>query len=154
MKIVHHTAGHLIMHLALFAGFALLQPSFVAALEASTSPWNASPHYFWIGVILVLVSAFVLYRLKETIPDTLKAMGATVFIPGGLTLIFGFVTLDELLGMSSISGNFAVQSMAEWYVSHSVPTIMSVAAAYLFVGGMLYWAGHKIQTVKDKFSWS
>ena len=154
MKVVHHAVSHVLIHAALFSGFALLVPTVSAAFEQKTSPWVASPNVFFGGVMLVIVSAFLLYRVKETLADTLKTLGMTIFLPGALSVVSSVLTFQDLFSAKGISGMTVVKPVAEYYVSHSVPTVLSVAAVYLLIGGVLYWTGNKMNQIKNKFSFN
>lgn len=152
MKVVHHAVSHVLIHLALFSGFALLVPSVGAAFEQGVSPWVASPNVFFGGMMLIIVSAFMLYRIKESVASTLQSLGITIFLPGALSVVSSVLTFRDLFENSGISGMSVVQPVADYYVTHSVPTVLSVAAVYLLVGGLLYWAGNKLDRIKSRFS--
>lgn len=152
MNILHHATSHVIVHIALFSGFALLVPTVSAAFEQGTSPWVASPNIFFAGTVLVFISAFMLYRIKESASGMLQSLGANIFLPGALSVLGSVLSLQELLSGNSITGMAVVKPVAEYYVNHSVPTMLSVAAVYLLIGGALYWVGNKMETVKSKFS--
>ena len=152
MKVVHHAVSHVLIHLALFSGFALLIPVIGSALESDSTPWVASPSVFFGGIMLIIISAFLLYRVKESISGTLQSLGAAIFIPGALSVITAVIDLKDFLKGSKIAGLSVVEPVADYYISHSVPVVLSVAAVYLFVGGTLYWVGNKLQRFKDKFS--
>jgi len=152
-KLVHHASHHILIHLGLFAGFALLIPVMTNALENHASPWELSPEVFFGGIMLVIISAFLLYRVKESFPGMLQSLGGTIFIPGAINVISGiFNVKDFLVSQSGLTGMTVMKPVADFYMTHSVPAVLSVAALYLFVGGTLYWVGHKLQCVKDKFS--
>lgn len=152
MQFIRHSFYHVLIHLALFSGFAILIPVITKAFETQAKPWAVSPSIFGAGMMLVAVSAVMLYRMKEDIPHVLQSMGATIFLPGAISLLSGILSFKDLLTDSSISGLAVVKPVAEFYIEHSVPTVLSVAAVYLFIGGMLYWLGHKFQQARDKFS--
>lgn len=152
MKVVHHAVSHVMIHAALFSGFALLVPTVSAAFEQKVSPWVASPNVFFGGMMLVIVSAFMLYRVKESVSSTLKSLGITIFLPGALSVVSSVLTFRDIVEGSGISGMSVVRPVADYYVSHSVPTVLSVAAVYLLIGGVLYWTGNKLDRIKDRFS--
>lgn len=154
MRVIHHTTHHVLFHLGLFSGFALLVPVITKAIEQSVRPWTIAPETFYAGVMLVIISAFLLYRVKERFPDLLKSLGFAMFIPGGINVISGIININDILAQKpSITGLAVVKPIAEFYVHHSVPSVLSVAAVYLFVGGLLYWIGIKLDAAKSKFSW-
>ncbi len=153
MRILRHTTHHVLFHLGLFAGFALLIPVVSKALETSVEPWKVAPETFFGGAMLVLISAFLLYRVKESVPDLLQSLGFAMFIPGGLNVISSVFNVKEFITQKPTMTGFAViQPVAEFYIVHSVPDVLSVAAVYLFVGGMFYWVGLKMNQAKNKFS--
>ncbi|MBI4146676.1 hypothetical protein HY489_05060 [Candidatus Woesearchaeota archaeon] len=155
MRIVHHASHHILIHLGLFSGFALLIPVITKAFEQNAKPWILEPSIFFGGVMLVIISAFLLYRVKENMPDVLQSLGAMIFLPGAINVISGVINIhDFLTTKTSLSGMAVVKPIAQFYVEHSVPSVLSVAAVYLFIGGMLYWIGYKMQRVKDKFSFN
>jgi len=152
-RLVHHASHHILIHLGLFAGFALLIPVMSNAFDQKVVPWVLAPSIFFGGMMLIVISAFLLYRVKESFSGMLKSLGVTIFIPGALSLLTGVLNITDVLkANSSVTGMAVIGPVAEFYVSHSVPTILSVAAIYLFVGGVLYWVGNKMQAVQDKFS--
>lgn len=153
MRIVHHTTHHVLFHLGLFAGFALLIPVITKALETTQEPWKIAPETFFGGVMLIVISAFLLYRVKESLPDLLQSLGFAMFLPGGINVVSSVFNVKEFIAQeTSITGLAVVQPVAQFYVEHSVPSVLSVAAVYLFVGGMLYWVGLKWNQAKNKFS--
>lgn len=149
MRFIKHTANHLLIHLALFSGFAILVPVMTQSFEKSLAPWAVSSSIFSAGMMLILVSVIMLYKVKETVPDTLLSAGTTIFLPGALSLVSGIVNFHAFED-SSITGLAVIQPIADFYVHHSVPTVLSVAAVYMFIGGILYWVGHMFQKVKDR----
>ena len=147
MKLLEHSFGHLFVHITLFSGFALLIPSMTIALEKNTSPWLASPLFFGLCSLLVLVSIALLYQLKQSVPSVLRTLGATMFIPGVLTTISQVVDLRS----NTLTTGFSIlDSVSSFYISHSAPEAVEVAAAYLAIGGMLYWTGTALKTAKEK----
>lgn len=155
MRLVKHTIGHFFIHLALFAGFALLVPVMGDAWDKQAAPWTVSPNQFWGGAMLVLICIFLMYRLKESISDVLQSLGQMMFIPGALNVLFSFFNADKVFtALRGITGGAIIEPAAKFYVGHSVPTIMSIAAIYMCIGGIVYWIGRKMDDVQDKFSWN
>jgi len=152
MKILRHTFIHVFVHVALFTGCALLIPVITAAVEQEEVLVSSQ---FLGGILLVLVSAFLLYRIKENFPALLQSLGKIVFLPGALNVLFTFLNVDNMFETAKgISGMMVVEPVARYYIGHGVPTVLSVAAVYMAVGGVLYWTGHTMDKVKDKFSWN
>ena len=151
MKILRHTFTHVFVHLALFTGCALLIPAIAAALEQEEVQVTAP---FLGGVLLMLVSAFFLYQIKESVPGLLQGLGTIIFMPGVLSVLFSLLNIDVLFESTGITGNVVIEPVARYYIDHSVPAILSVAAVYMAVGGMLYWTGHMMEKAKDKLSWN
>ena len=152
MNLLHHATSHVIVHIALFSGFALLVPTVGAAFEQGTSPWVASPNVFFAGTVLVFISAFMLYRIKESASAMLQSLGANIFLPGALSVLGSVLSIQDVISGNGITGMAVIKPVAEIYVHHSVPTLLSVAAVYLLIGGVLYWIGNKMDSVKSKFS--
>ncbi|RMD57609.1 hypothetical protein D6825_03475 [Candidatus Woesearchaeota archaeon] len=154
MRFIKHSAHHVLIHLSLFSGFAVLIPITTQAFEKSMKPWVVSPSIFTAGTMLILISALMLYRVKNSLSGVLQSLGYTIFIPGAISLLSGVMELNDLLEGSSITGLSVIKPVAEYYIHHSVPTVLSVAAVYLFIGGVLYWLGSKLDNAKRKFSWN
>ena len=147
MKLLEHSFGHLFVHITLFSGFALLLPSMTSALEQHTKPWLASPIFFAVGSLLVIVSIAILYQIKQSVPNVLRTLGATMFIPGALTTVSQVI---ELRSNTLTTGFSILDDVTQFYISHSAPEAVEVAAAYLAIGGMLYWTGTALKSAKEK----
>lgn len=155
MRFVKHTIGHFFIHVVLFAGFALLIPVMSDAWDQQAAPWTVAPSIFAGGVLLVVVSAFLMYKMKESVSDVLQSLGQMMFIPGALNVLFSFMNADKFFtSLRGLTGGAIIEPAAQFYISHSVPTIMSIAAIYMCVGGIIYWIGRKMDDVQDKFSWN
>ncbi len=155
MRIVKHTIAHFFIHLVLFTGFALLVPVMTAAWDTKTPPWQVATPVFIAGALLIVVSAFLLHRMKESVPEVMQSLGQMMFIPGAFNVLFSFFSSEKFFAsLRGITGGAVIEPAAKFYISHSVPTILSVAAVYMCVGGILYWVGRKIADAKDRFSWN
>ncbi len=152
MRILHHTVGHVFIHLALFTGCALLIPVATSALEGDVS-WASSS--FFGGVLLILVSAFFLYRIKESTSGLLQGLGGMIFLPGALNVLLSVLNIEALFeSANGITGMTFVEPVAKYYISHSVPAVLSVAAVYMAIGGTLYWIGTKLDNFQSKLPWN
>ena len=152
MQVVKHTFTHLFVHLALFTGCALLIPIITTAIETESAPLFSAQ--FLGGILLILISAFFLYQMKESIPGLLQSLGSMIFLPGALNVLLSTLNVENLFNSAKgITGMSFMEPVATYYISHSVPTVLSVAAVYMAVGGVLYWTGHKVDTVKSKLPW-
>ncbi len=153
MKVVHHTAVHVFVHIALFTACALLIPVVSSAFDG-TGAWKDSHATITASVLLIIVCVYSMYRMKDSIPDVLRSFGGMIFLPGALSVMFGMFKVDHLFSSAqNMTGMSIVEPAVRFYIDHSVPAIMSVAAVYMAVGGALYWTGSLIDKVRDKFSW-
>lgn len=153
MKVVHHTAVHVFVHIALFTACALLIPVVSSAFDG-TSAWKDSQSTITASILLIIVCVYSMYRMKDSISDVLRSFGGMIFLPGALSVLFSLFQVDHLFSSAqNMTGMAIVEPAVRFYIDHSVPTIMSVAAVYMAVGGALYWTGALIDKVRDKFSW-
>ncbi len=153
MRIVKHTFTHVFVHLALFTGCALLIPIITNAVEQEATPLFSAQ--FLGGILLILVSAFFLYQMKESFPGLLQSLGSMIFLPGALNVLLSILNVESLFNSAKgITGMSFVEPVATYYLSHSVPAVLSVAAVYMAVGGVLYWTGNKMDNIKDRMPWS
>lgn len=153
MKVVKHTAGHIFVHLALFTACALLIPVVSAAVDSKENVWLSSPAIVTASALLIIVCVFLMYRIKESIYGMMQSIGAMIFLPGALNVVFSVFNINDFLASGNgITGMAVMKPVAEFYIHHSVPTILSVAAVYMAIGGALYWTGHMWEKVKDKVS--
>lgn len=151
MRLVHHSIGHIIVHLTLFTGFAMLVPAIALALEENTTPWLASPLSFGAGSILIIASILILFEVKESISSMLRSLGITMFIPGVITTLSQVLNIPSLLrSTGTLTGFVILNDISQFYIEHAAPKVIEVAAAYLAIGGMLYWLGTQMKTVKEK----
>ncbi|MEM3154473.1 MAG: hypothetical protein QW165_02800 [Candidatus Woesearchaeota archaeon] len=154
MKVVRHTAMHVFVHVALFTACALLIPVVSSAFDG-TSEWKESHATITASVLLIIVCVYLMYKLKESVPDVLRSFGGMIFLPGALNVLLSMVNFESFFSSAqNVTGMAFVAPAVKFYIEHSVPTIMTVAAVYMAIGGTLYWTGHIIDKVKDKFSWS
>lgn len=157
MKVVKHTAGHIFVHLALFTACALLIPVVSSAVDSQENVWLASPAIVTASALLIVVCVFLMYRIKESIYGMLQSIGAMIFLPGALNVVFSVFNVNDFFASGNgITGMAVMKPVAEFYIHHSVPTILSVAAVYMAIGGALYWTGHMWEKTQDKlnFDWT
>jgi hypothetical protein len=77
----------------------------------------------------------------------MRSIGATMFIPGAFTTISQVVDLRS----NTLTTGFSIlDDITQFYISHSAPEAVEVAAAYLAIGGMLYWTGTALKSAKEK----
>lgn len=153
MKVVNHTAMHVFVHIALFTACALLIPVISSAFDG-TSEWKESHATITASVLLIIVCVYLMYKTKESIPEVLRSFGSMIFLPGALNVLFSIFKPDSLFSSAgNITGMAIVEPAVKFYIEHSVPTIMSVAAVYMAVGGVLYWTGNIVEKFTSKFSW-
>ncbi|HLF54744.1 MAG TPA: hypothetical protein VI612_03420 [Candidatus Nanoarchaeia archaeon] len=152
MKILHHTVGHIFVHAAMFTGCALLIPVATSALDGNSS-WASSS--FIGGVLLILVSGFFLYRIKESTSGLLQGLGGMMFLPGALNVLLSVLNIESLFDSANIiTGMAFIEPVTKYYISHSVPSVLSVAAVYMAIGGTLYWVGTKLDNFQSKLPWN
>ena len=145
MKLIRHSFHHIIIHLALFSGFALLVPAITQAVNEEVSPWTVAPTAFFAAVMLVVTSLVLLRQIKESMPELLQSFVKMLFLPGALSVVFSVLQAESL---NVLSGYSVLSPAFEFYVYHSVPTVLSVAAVYMCIGGVTYWIGHKIENAQ------
>lgn len=153
MKVVRHTAMHIFVHVALFTACALLIPVVSSAFDG-TSAWKESHATIMASILLIVVCIYLMYTLKESVPEVLRSFGGMIFLPGALNVLFSMINFESFFSSAqNVTGMAVVAPAVKFYIEHSVPTIMTVAAVYMAVGGVLYWSGNIIDKVRDKFSW-
>jgi hypothetical protein len=153
MKVVRHTAMHIFVHVALFTACALLIPVVSSAFDG-TSAWKESHATITASILLIVVCIYLMYTLKESIPEVLRSFGGMIFLPGALNVLFSMINFESFFSSTqNVTGMAVVAPVLKFYIEHSVPTIMTVAAVYMAVGGVLYWSGNIIDKVRSKFSW-
>jgi hypothetical protein len=153
MKVVHHTAMHVFVHLALFTACALLIPVVSSAFDGS-SAWKESQSTIMASVLLIIVCVYLMYKTKDSVPDVLRSFGSMIFLPGALNVFLSMFKVENFFASAqNMTGMAIVEPAVRFYIDHSVPTIMSVAAVYMAVGGTLYWTGTIIEKFREKFSW-
>ena len=152
MRFIHHTVYHILFHLGLFSGLALLVPVMTKAIDEQTSPILLSPSVFFAGFMLVVISTFLLYLAKGNLQGLLKSLGTTMYISGTLTVLTGMLDIVHITNTATFTGSVVLSTLTEFYVHHSAPSVLSVAAVYLAIGGLMYRIGLKIENVKDRLS--
>ena len=146
MKVVKHTFYHFLVHLALFTGATLLIPVITSAVDNKGVPWVLSPVTFFGGIMLVMISAFLLYKVKRSVPALIQSFGAMIFLPGALNVLFSVLDINDLFNSASgVAGMSFIKPATEFYIHHSVPALLGVAASYMAIGGVMYWMGLKLR---------
>jgi hypothetical protein len=154
MKVVRHTAMHIFVHVALFTACALLIPVVSSAFDG-TSEWKESHATITASVLLIVVCVYLMYKMKESVPDVLRSFGGMIFLPGALNVLFSMFSFENFFSSAqNVTGMAVIAPAVKFYIEHSVPTIMTVAAVYMAVGGVMYWSGNIIDKVRNKFSWN
>lgn len=154
MKVVNHTAMHIFVHLALFTACALLIPVVSAAFDGK-NVWHDSHAVITASVLLIVVCVYLMYKAKESVSEVLRSFGSMIFLPGALNVLFTLFKPDSFFhSAQNMTGMAVIEPAVMFYIEHSVPTIMSVAAVYMALGGVLYWTGNIIERARDRFSWN
>lgn len=152
MKVVKHTVWHVFVHVALFTACALLIPLISTAIDGG-SIWG-SPAVLTASLLLVIACVSLMYRMKESVSGVLQSLGGMIFLPGMLNVVLSVFNADEFFkSESAVAGMAVLKPVAKFYIDHSVPTILSVAAVYMAFGGAMYWTGQLIDKTKNKLSW-
>lgn len=152
MKAVKHTVQHVFVHIALFTACALLIPVVSAWLNKESLAASAS--ILTASILLIIVCVGMMYKMKESVPEVLRSFGSMIFLPGMLNVVFSVFSVEDFFHSSqNVTGMAMLQPVAHYYIEHSVPSVLSVAAVYMALGGLLYWAGTVIDRTREKFSW-
>lgn len=155
MKVVKHTLWHAFVHMALFTACALLIPVVSAAVDRGESVWASSTATITASALLIIVCVYLMYKIKESISGMMQSIGAMIFLPGALNVLFSIFDINDFLASGEgITGMAVMKPVAEFYIHHSVPTILSVAAVYMAIGGALYWTGHMWEKAKGQLNWN
>lgn len=167
MRFVKHTAVHIFVHLALFTALAMLIPIVSVWLAQDTSAISTTnetinettlleedelvsqglssgqKNTLAASIMLIIVSVIFVYRIKESLAGMLKSIGAMVFLPGALTVIFTVFSPDRFMNfIANTNWLSLLLPIIDFYIHHSVPGVISVAAVYMMIGGFMYWIGN------------
>lgn len=105
------------------------------------------------SILLIVVSIFFVYKIKDSLSGMLKSIGAMVFLPGALTVIFSVFSADSLLNtIANINWLSLLLPIANFYIHHSVPGVLSIASVYMLIGGIMYWIGNLMHQTKHNFN--
>lgn len=152
MKAVKHTVHHVFIHISLFTACALLIPVVSAWLNKESL--SSSAGIITASVLLIVVCVVMMYNMKESVPEVLRSFGAMIFLPGMLNVLFSVFSVDDFFRSNhNMTGMAVLQPVAHFYIEHSVPSVLSVAAVYMAIGGVLYYTGCLFDKAKKKLSW-
>jgi len=142
MRVVKDTILHVFVHIALFTALALLIPVVSARINKEAS-WVANANTLTASILLIIICVVMMYKIKQSTIGVFKSLGGMMFLPGFLAVFFGIFSAEKIVtSIQNITGAAIVQPVADFYIRHSIPSVLSVAAVYMAVGGAIYWIGN------------
>ncbi len=141
-----HGVTHFVVHALYLSGIALLFPILVAAYGTGVAPWTLFRERFIVATILILLGALILWRSHGELGKTLRSLGWMKVVPGAIAIAFFLFGKEYFYGTArtTITGFAAIEPFFKPLFEHSLPALELFAAAYILIGILFVWTGHKI----------
>ncbi|MEM4366303.1 MAG: hypothetical protein QXN46_01775 [Candidatus Woesearchaeota archaeon] len=133
-------------HIGYFSGITTLVPVLSSALRFGKSPWSVFPPSFWIALALNFVSSLIIFFLKKSLSEGLRAIGMMTMIPGFFAVLFGIISQEEVF--SALNAKFVgfsvIQPYVKLFVEHTVPKTLVVGILYILIGHLIWRIGVRL----------
>ncbi len=140
-RLVVRETSRIVAQFIYFAGLTALIP--LMPLVLSPEKLIAARFAFFVAVVLILVSFFIIYWISESKKYALRALGMTTLFPGLLAVLFSYAGPRRMANFLRMLGE--ASPFLEEYIESYVPKAWLLAGIYIIVGVILVWLSEKVR---------